>query len=158
MKLRRRKIFKWMATQINRKKRDRRQSAVAVRSSLSSMKNTSSNKKSLSVGNKDRGELSVAFGDNTDYNTYMSIFRRTLAKVDDLATTDAADKASRNLPDIKAMMLEFFNLISGSRSVKRASITEHTMIASVNDLSKEIAIALSAANDAKERLEKQREC
>ena len=154
MKLRRRKIFKWMATQINRKKRDRRQSAVAVRSSLSSMKNTSSNKKSLSVGNKDRGELSVAFGDNTDYNTYMSIFRRTLAKVDDLATTDAADKASRNLPDIKAMMLEFFNLISGSRSVKRASITEHTMIASVNDLSKEIAIALSAANGTKERLDK----
>eukprot|EP00942_MAST-04A_sp_MAST-4A-sp1_P014466 g14466.t1 len=154
MKLRRRKIFKWMATQINRKKRDRRQSAVAVRSSLSSMKNTSSNKKSLSVGNKDRGELSVAFGDNTDYNTYMSIFRRTLAKVDDLATKDAADKASRNLPDIKAMMLEFFNLISGSRSVKRASITEHTMIASVNDLSKEIAIALSAANGTKERLDK----
>ena len=56
------------------------------------------------------------------------------------------------------MMLDFFSLFSGNKGIKRASITEHTMIASVNEMSKEIAVALLAANNVKEKLKSPTGC
>jgi len=49
LKLRRRKIFKWMSNQVNRRKRDKRQSVVALKSTFSGMRNTNNGKKSDSV-------------------------------------------------------------------------------------------------------------
>ena len=157
LKARRRKIFKWMSVQLNRKK-ETRGKALLRSDLLWPVQKLQFLIKALNLASLSSNvqKSENIFGD-TNFDTYMGIFRRTLAK-DDLAMKDEAEKASKNLPDIRLMMLDFFSLFSGNKGIKRASITEHTMIASVNDMSREIAVALLAANNVKEKLEKSNRC
>ena len=86
-----------MSVQLNRKKRDKRQSVVALRSAMASPKAAISNKSNKSGSLSSNVQKSENIIGDTNFDAYMGIFRRTLAKEADLAMKDEADKASKKL-------------------------------------------------------------